>query len=183
MLCSSAIAQKIMLFGKQDARPHLELMVVPALFYNSVSVGVSKNTSQNIEQALTLSAFAIFIDGPVFQSAALRYNYNIVITGGKKVSTYVPVWVGTRYLYNFGSKETEDIPPSQNLFYSFGSGYGVKFTFKNQHKLRCETGLGFSMNTVSNYLTKRAGTNSFVLDTKSPVVPSLRLSIKYLIPL
>jgi len=176
-----SFAQKPDAIAEQDKRFQAEFMIVPTLVYNSISLGLSKPISKNVEQAINFST-CLVIAGGAFLSFALRYNYNITVTNRKKVTSYVPFWLGSRYLFHSESGE-EGSSPTESMFYSIGSGYGMKIFFRNKHTLRIEAGAGVALNTIRNYQAQESSSNSFAVDRNYPVLPSLRLSVRYLIPL
>src|SRR5687768_13385825 len=92
-------AQKSDSIARPDKRAHVEAMIIPSLIYNSISLALSKPISENLEQAINFSAFAMLAEGPWFHSFAIRYNYNITVSIRKKITTYIPFWLSSRYLF------------------------------------------------------------------------------------
>ena len=163
-----------------NSRKYAEVMILPTLFINSLSLGMSKHISEKREHAITLSAQLVVFGGPPFYaSVAARYNYNIYLTKNSHFRAYVPLWCGTRYFVATGGGEQES-SAFQLLLYSVGTGLGLKYQFKNQHAIRFELGLGASLNTESDI---GESLTDFKLTNKNPVLPALRGGFKYLIPI
>lgn len=161
-----------------NSRTHIELMVLPALVFNSVSLGISRHISEKREQAITLSSQFVYMGGndPYFASATIRYNYNIYFAKPKRFNPYIPLWCGSRFMYFSGGEERSF--SSQTIFYTVGTGIGLKCEFENGHKIRFELGVGGSM--FSTRIPFKS--SDFDLRTDSRVI-ALRAGVKYLIPI
>ncbi|MCC6372631.1 MAG: hypothetical protein IT236_16630 [Bacteroidia bacterium] len=160
-------------------RTHIEFMALPALMFNSITFGVSKHTSENREHVITLSAQSLFVEPPIYGSLAARYNYNIYLNQECRFRAYVPMWCGARYLIASGGGESDALP-YQVFLYTVGTGIGLKYEFKNQHKIRFELGVGASLYTESN---QTRNLNGFAVQRGNPVIPAFRGGFKYLIPI
>jgi hypothetical protein len=147
----------------------VEFGIVPALYYNSVSFGISSVCKNGVEHAVYLSAVLI---PPWLGSAALRYNCNVPILRKQKSVLYLPVWCSSRGVI----MHSEEEGLSTLLLGTLGSGIGSRFIIKNKHNLRAEAGLGVSAVTGPNVQGKYEINGV-------PFVPAFRLWLKYIIPL
>ena len=158
-------------------------MIFPGLFYNSTSLGISRQQTTRHERALTIGNFFTFNGGySYFAGLSLRYNSNFTLHSSDKLSGYIPIWFSPRYVFYSGSSEGDGVP-AQAILYTLGSGYGMKFHLKNKHALRLESGLGLCLVTYRDYTVSGGFKKNFRKDEEQPFRPAFRLTLKYLIPL
>jgi len=153
-----------------------EAGLFPGLILNTASIGFSKETNFQSEHAVTLgflaSPYAVF-------SSVIRYNYNIGLKKRNQLTTYYPLWTSLRYILHAGNGEEGSSGNESHVAYSAGIGFGGKYTFKSNHQLRVETGIGLT------YLTSidSKSNDQFKANTNYPYLPAFRFNVKYLIPL
>lgn len=179
-LCTAQYkAQNHSLMERPNYKTHLEFMALPGLVFNSLSFGISKHQSEKREVAFTISSQVLFTGMSFFTFLAARANYNVYLVKRHRFGFYLPLWYGSRYI-NYSGNGEETGNPYQLMLYTLGTGAGIKYEFRNQHKIRVETGLGASL-VAENHVY--GSLKNFKIADKNAVIPACRLGIKYLIPI
>jgi hypothetical protein len=176
VITSAAYAQSDS--NKIRSRPYFECMVVPAVIYNSASVGFSKMSSERAEHAIYYSGLIFFTYGRYISSVALRYNYNLILSQKRKLTTYLPLWTAARFL---DVPAIEELYPVQYFFYTVGTGYGAKFKIFGNQFIRAEAGIGVSIYQVRYPYSIFNKMNTFNFPVRQ-FVPAARLSLRYMLP-
>lgn len=161
---------------EDDGATYVEVSFLPALIYNSLSLGLSFNSSPKAEHSINLTGGFIPIPEIAVGICALRYNYNLIVVKNEKRRNYVPFWVSSRYIVSPGYDELEG---SEILLGTLGSGYGWLFSLSRKHRFRLELGGGASVFAEKRGWGREPGIRGFKINSKSPVAPAFRLSVRY----
>jgi hypothetical protein len=159
----------------------VEFMVFPTLLYNSATIGVGFQKNALTEHVINLTGIFVWEGMGYYSSAAARYNYNLTIGNYKRIATYLPLWLTARYLEYSGNGE-EGMGPFQTINYTIGTGYGMKYYFKNRHQVRIEFGVGAAYFMIIDPSRDREWLRSIESSYKNSIAPAFRLNVRYIIP-
>lgn len=155
-------------------KSYLEIVGIPPFL---LSAGVGIKCGLKTEHVLSGNVFVPIL----FHSGGLRYNFNYIFKQKKNYSFYLPFWSGIRNVYFYPGGEGDG---AQNFYWSAGTGIGSKIKITKKHFAKIELGAGAALNYfLPNRLSPRKYYfQNYQLDKSFPVIPSLHLNIRYIIP-
>lgn len=184
LLCHVGFAQNTTESSKSEKS--LQFSIFPTLiFYNSCSLayGIKKGQKENVFEAHSQFVFPAF--ARMF-SIGISYNRNYYL---KTSNTYIPIWAGLGRI-NVNNNYEDGGPNHDKFNFSLGTGIGTYMPLWKKHKLRFEFGLGavFRSENQSSYQNETAlpmylGLHKFTIAETNPVLPTIRLKFRYVIPL
>lgn len=162
------------------SRYYLEFMSIPP-FHASLGLGIT--SGERNEHVVSVNHLLLLY----INALGVRYNFNHTFSSGKTLSFYVPFWVGLKRVNQpIDEGDTGDL--SDYAFLSAGSGIGMKVRLWKRHFVKVELGTGAAVVAeASNYENGHrfypyyTNLSAFSLSKTSPVIPSLRLNIRYAI--
>jgi hypothetical protein len=121
----------------------IEFFLLPAFYFNSADLGFVLHKRKSVEYTLLFNCKAVFFDVPSFNLGA-TFNTNFYAHNGK---SFLPLWFRISNTRRIVGYEEGYHPHSISL--AIGTGYGRMFKLTGDLKLRCEAGIGLSLNAYS----------------------------------
>lgn len=161
-------------------RYSIDFFALPAIVYNSVTLGFNYQPNARIEHSVKLGAWILFAGA---KPTNVNVNYNLNIYYKNKLS-YFPIWFGLSNTIRDVGYEEGYYP--NTLRPSVGIGYGRKLKLLKRLTVRLEAIAGASVNlTYGRYIVSpMQNLSGYAFDTYYPqynprILPALRLKMTF----
>ena len=160
-------------------RSSIQLAVLPALHYNSAALGFGIKR-QNVENVVELNSY--YILSPERFAIGVHYNRNYYLRNDK---TFIPLWAGINRV-NVDNNYEDGGPYYDKMNFRIGCGIGRNLKINAIHQVKIELGIGLALrlqnrNSWDNEsaFPFKFAISEFTISEKYPVIPAVRLKIRY----